>query len=135
MFKNHFKIAFRHLAKHKGFSLINIGGLAVSMAVAFLIVQYLNFEMGHDQFHKNSDEIFRVTYQQHENGELKNTSAGTFYGVGTFVQENFPQVKEVVRFYKWPANTGVLIMAQNKIYNERNYFFAEQSFFKVFPSL
>jgi putative ABC transport system permease protein len=135
MFKNHFKIAFRHLVKHKVFSLINIGGLAMSMAVAFLILQYLNFELSYDQFHKNRDEIFRVTYKQHENGELKNTSAGTFYGVGAFMQEQFPQVKEMVRFYKWPASTGVLLMAQNRIYNERNYFFAEQSFFKVFPSL
>lgn len=135
MLESHFKIAYRHLLKNKFFSLINIAGLAVSIAAAFLILQYLSFETSYDQFHKNKDEIFRVTYQQHENGELKNTSAGTFYGVGNFMKEHFWEVKDVVRFYKWPASTGVLLMAENKIYNERNYFFVESDFFKVFSSL
>ncbi|MEX1241917.1 MAG: ABC transporter permease [Cyclobacteriaceae bacterium] len=135
MLRSHFKLAYRHLLKNKVFSLINIAGLAVSIAAAFLIVQYLTFEMGYDRFHGNKDEIFRVTYQQHENGEVRNTSAGTFYGVGTFMKEYFHEVENVVRFYKWPASTGVLLMTEGKIYNERNYFFSEPDFFRVFSSL
>jgi putative ABC transport system permease protein len=135
MIQSHFKIAYRYLLKNKVFSLIHVSGLAVSMAAAFLILQYLSFELSYDGFHKNNDEIFRVTQERYENGELKDASAGTFYGVGEFIKSNFPEVKDMVRFYKWPANTGVLLMADNKIYNERNYFFAESDFFKVFSSL
>src|SRR5882672_8829621 len=100
MLQDHFKIAWRQLSKNKVFSFINISGLAVGMAAAFLILQYLSFELGYDRFHGNNDEIFRVTYQQQDNGELKNTSAGTFYGVGTFMKDHFPEVKDVTRFYK-----------------------------------
>ena len=135
MLKSHFKIALRHLMRNKIFSLINISGLAVSMAAAFLIFQYLNFEMSYDQFHKNKEELLRVTYRQYENGELTNTSAETFYGVGAYMTAHFPEVKSMVRFYKWPASTGVLLMAENKIYNERSYFFSDPDFFKVFSSL
>lgn len=135
MLQSHLKTACRYLWKNKVFSLINLSGLAISMAAAFLILQYLSFELSYDQFHDNKNEIFRVTYQHHENGELKNTSAGTFYGVGSFMKEHFPEVKAFVRFYKWPANTGVLLMAENKIYNERNYLFGDLDFFNVFSSL
>jgi len=135
MLQSYFKIAYRHLIKYKVFSLINIAGLAIGIASAFLITQYLAFEMGYDQFHENKDELFRVTYEQSKDGGLKNTSAGTFYGVAEFMKENFLEVDKVVRFYKWPANTGLLFMVDNRIFNERNYFLAEGSFFEVFPSL
>jgi putative ABC transport system permease protein len=135
MLKNHLKVAWRHLLKNKFFSLLNISGLAVGLAAAFLILQYLSFEIGYDQFHENKDELFRVTSRQYEHGALKYESAETVYGVGDFLKEHFPEVEGVVRLYKWPASTGVLMMAEDKIYNERNYFFAEPDFFKVFSSL
>ena len=135
MLGTYIKMAYRQLWKNKVFSLLNISGLAVALAAAFLILQYLTYELGHDEFHKNKDEIFRVTYQQHENGVLMNSSAQTFYGVADFMKRHFPEVQEAVRIYKWPASTGVLMMAENRVYNERNYFFAQRDFFKVFSSL
>ncbi len=117
MLKNHFKIAYRHLMKNKIFSILNVCGLAVGFTAAFLILQYLNYEMGYDQFHENKDELFRVTSEKHESGELQNSSAKTLFGVGNFMKQHFPEVQSVVRFYKWPGNTGVLIMtSENKIY-------------------
>ncbi len=135
MLRNHFKIAFRHLLKSKFYSVINITGLAVGITSFFLILQYVTFELSFDRFNKNHDRIFRATYEKGESEELKNSSAGTFFGVGNLLRDNFPEVEAVVRLYKWPANTGVGLMAGEKVFNERNYFFAESSFFKVFPSL
>ena len=135
MLQSYFKFAYRHLMKSKVFSLLNVTGLAVGLASAFLIIQYLDFELGYDQFHRNKNEIFRVSTDQYENGNLINSTAGTFYGAGAFMKENFPEVENVTRFYRWPANTGIVFMAGNTIYNERNYLFAEPDFFKVFPSM
>ena len=53
MFKNYFKTAWRNLMKNKTFSFINIAGLSIGMAACLLILQYVNFELGYDQFNKN----------------------------------------------------------------------------------
>lgn len=135
MFRNHLKLAFRHILRARFHSVLNISGLAIGIATAFLIFQYLNFELGYDTFLENKDAIYRVTTKQYSSGELKNTYATTFYGVGSSLKENFSEVEDVTRFYKWPASTGVLMMAGDKIYNERNYVFADEGFFRVFPSL
>lgn len=133
MLLTNFRVAFRHIAKNKIYSCLNITGLAVATAMAFLMLQYVNFELSFDNFHENEAKIYRIVTKQLRDGH-DISSATTFYGVGTFAKQNFPEVEEVARFYKWPASTGILMMADNKIYNERSYVLADPEFFKVFPS-
>ena len=90
MIQNYFKIAYRHLMKRKVYSIINVMGLAVGMAAFFLIVEFISFEIGYDRFHGNADDLYRVTYLKHENGEVTNTSAGTFFGRGSIFNGPFP---------------------------------------------
>ncbi len=60
MFKNYLKITFRTLAKYRGFSLINVIGLALSMAVCLIIILFIREETSFDDFHQNKDRIYRV---------------------------------------------------------------------------
>lgn len=60
MFKNYLVIAFRNLRKHKGFSAINILGLAISMSVCLLIIALVKDQKSYDTFHSKSDRIYRV---------------------------------------------------------------------------
>ena len=60
MFRNYFKIAFRNLVNNKVYSFINIGGLAVGMAVAMLIGLWIYDELSFDKYHQNYDRIARV---------------------------------------------------------------------------
>ena len=53
MFQSYFKIGWRNLLKNKGYSLINIGGLAMGMAVALLIGFWMLDELSFNQYHKN----------------------------------------------------------------------------------
>jgi len=69
MFKNYLKIAFRNIIRHKGFSFINIAGLAVGLAVCFLILLWVQDELGYDSFHKNYDRIHRILVDVNTNGE------------------------------------------------------------------
>lgn len=135
MLKSYFTIGARQLVRHLSFSVINITGLSVGIAAAFFIFLYLNFEVGFDFFHKNKNEIFRVVTEQRDDVAATKTKAETFYGVASFMRESFPEVNETVRCYKWPASTGILLNVNNRIFNERNYLFAESTFFKVFPSI
>ena len=52
MIKNFFKVAFRNLLRNKGFSFINIFGLAIGMASAILILLWIQNEVSYDQFHE-----------------------------------------------------------------------------------
>ena len=70
MIRNHFKIAWRNLLKNKGYSAINIGGLAVGMAVTMLIGLWIWDELSFNKYHKNYDTIARVMQHQSFNGEM-----------------------------------------------------------------
>lgn len=133
MLRTHFTVALRHIAKNKIYSCLNIAGLAVAIATAFLMFQFINFQLSFDNFHTNREKIYRIVTKQERDGDEK-SSATTFYGVGTFLKQHFSEIEEIARFYKWPASTGILMMADNKIYNERSYVLADPEFFKVFPS-
>ena len=65
MIRSYFKIAWRNLGRSKGYSAINIGGLAVGMAVAMLIGLWVFDELNYDRYHKNYDRIAQV--MQHAN--------------------------------------------------------------------
>jgi putative ABC transport system permease protein len=60
MFRNYFKVAFRNLWKNKGFSAINIIGLATGIAVCLLITLYVIDELNYDKFNAKADRIYRV---------------------------------------------------------------------------
>ncbi|HLG40482.1 MAG TPA: ABC transporter permease, partial [Chitinophagaceae bacterium] len=75
MIKNYFKIAWRNLIKNKGYSAINIGGLAVGMAVAVLIGLWIWDELSFNNYHKNSECIAQVMQHQKFDGEIHSDKA------------------------------------------------------------
>jgi len=97
MLKNYFKIAFRNLWRKRGYSLINITGLAVGMACCFLIFLDVHFELSYDRFHHKADRIYRVV------GELKSSTETLDWYVtpgplARSIKGEFPQVEQVTRF-------------------------------------
>ncbi len=71
MVKTYFKIAWRNLVKNKVYSFINIGGLAVGMAVATLIGLWVNDELSFDKYHPNHDRIAQVMQHADFNGKME----------------------------------------------------------------
>ena len=71
MIRNYFKIAWRNLVKSKGYSAINIGGLAVGMAVAMLIGLWVHDELTFDKYHQNYDRIAQVMQHANFNGNIE----------------------------------------------------------------
>ena len=61
MLKNYLKVAFRNLRRNKGFSFINISGLAIGIACFILIMLYVQYEFSFDKFHKRVDRVYRIT--------------------------------------------------------------------------
>lgn len=70
MIRNYFKIAFRSLVRSKGYSAINVGGLAVGMAVAMLIGLWVHDELTFNQYHQNYNRIVQVMQHANFNGKI-----------------------------------------------------------------
>ena len=60
MFTNYVKIAIRNIGKRKGYSFINISGLAIGMACCILISLYVRHELSYDRFHQDRNRLFRI---------------------------------------------------------------------------
>ena len=102
MFKNYLKVAFRNLWKSRGFSFINITGLAVGMASAMLILLWIGNEVSYDQFHEKKDRIYEAWNRAVFSGELHcwNTTPKV---LAAAMQHDFPEVEHAVRV-NWPRN-------------------------------
>ncbi|MEO7214287.1 FtsX-like permease family protein [Mucilaginibacter sp.] len=96
MIKNNLKIAFRNLFKNKLYSLINIGGLGVGMAVSFMLLLYVYNEFTFDKFYKNDDRIYSVLRNQPSNGEIQ-TSGSISSPVAAAMVKDFPEVEKAAR--------------------------------------
>src|SRR4051794_28113574 len=70
MLRNFFKVAYRNLLRNKGFSAINIIGLAIGMGAAILILLWIQDEVSFDRFHENRNRIYEVWNRVPMNGVL-----------------------------------------------------------------
>jgi ABC-type antimicrobial peptide transport system permease subunit len=96
MIRNYIKIAWRNLVKDKSFSLINILGLAVGMASAILIMLWIQYEMGYDQFHERKDRIYEVWNRVNRDGEISSWNT-TPRILGPTLKKDLPEVEHAVR--------------------------------------
>lgn len=98
MLISYIKIALRNLWKNKAFAFINITGLSLGLACAFLIIFHVKQELSYDKGFHNSDRIFRVTMLG--KGEDARNWAATSYPLAAALKEDFTQVSNMVRFYR-----------------------------------
>ena len=96
MIKNYIKIALRNLTRHKGYSLINIAGLAIGMACCILILLWVQDELSFDRFHENADSIYRVI-QDIKFSDHSTTWAITQGPLGPSLKEDFPEIVNFTR--------------------------------------
>jgi putative ABC transport system permease protein len=127
MFKNYFITSLRSLARSKGFSAINIIGLAVGLATFSLISFYVYHEMSFDRYHKNANRIVRVTENLRTENELL-FQATSSPPMGPNMQEYFPEVESYVRLQNWS-----LLAQRNGIsYYEPDSYIADSTIFRIF---
>jgi ABC-type antimicrobial peptide transport system permease subunit len=102
MLKNFFKTAWRSLLRSKGFSVINISGLAVGMASAILILLWIQNELSYDQFHEKKDRIYEAWNRAEFSGELNcwNTTPKI---LARTLERDLPEVEAAVRV-DWPTS-------------------------------
>ena len=101
MLKNYIKIAWRNLIRNKAFSMINIVGLAIGMAGAILIFEWIQNELSFDQFHANKDTLYKVWNRNTPKGPVYTWDV-TSGAVGPALKQQFPEFKAIART-GWPT--------------------------------
>jgi putative ABC transport system permease protein len=132
MIKNYIKIAWRNLLKNRLFSLINISGLAIGLAVCMTIMMYVAHEMSYDRFHANSANIFIPQASFTMNGTTMNM-ANMSYAAGSIIKQRQPAVKDFIRTmaYFKPVVAFNPERPDTK-FSEKNFLFADENFFNFF---
>jgi putative ABC transport system permease protein len=126
MIRNYIKVAIRNLLRQKGFSFINILGLALGITCTALIGMWVNDELSYDKFHTDYNRIYRITSTL---PEMKVHAAVTSAPLAPAIKNEIPEVEDVVR------TSGLnreLIQVGDIKFEEPGIMFADSNFFRMF---
>lgn len=127
MLKNYLKIAIRNLLKQRGYTFINIFGLAIGMACCILIFLLIRYEWSYDTFHEKKDSIYSLFIQEKRtDGTLKFRRLIPL-GIPKALAKEFPGVSGVVQL----ASGDVTMVHQGQAFREE-IFEADPTFFNIF---
>lgn len=96
MIRNFLKVIYRNLFRHKGFSVINITGLAIGMATTILILLWIQDEVSYDRFHQNKDRIYEIWNRVSIDGEISSWNT-TPTPLAHALEKDLPEVERAVR--------------------------------------
>ncbi len=126
MIRNYIKVAVRNLLRQKGFSFINILGLALGISCTALIGMWVNDELSYDRFHKDHERIYRVTATL---PEMKVHAAVSPVPLGIAAKNEIPEVEDVVRISSYNSD---LVQVGDVKFEEKGILYADSNFFKMF---
>ena len=131
MLSNYLKIIIRNIRLHKGYSFINVLGLAIGIAVAALIMLYVQYEWQFDRFYPNTDRIYRVIQRQQGNAFMgTDYFAVTQEPLGRTMQTEFPEVKSYVTLSDW--ENVVIKIDRSNIFEENILYATAPNLFNLF---
>jgi len=128
MFKNYLKIALRVIKRHKGYSFINITGLATGIACCLLILIWIRHELSYDRFHEKGEQIFKVTIESHMSDGKIEPFSNTQFPLAPALKERYPDIKNSTRIFKAKA----LIRHGSQAFNEDGFCFTDPSLIEMF---
>ncbi|MDB5024712.1 MAG: FtsX-like permease family protein [Mucilaginibacter sp.] len=130
MIKNYLTSAWRNIARHKFISFINIFGLTTGLTCCLLILAYIINELRYDKFNVNADRTYRVTRIFYSGPNVESLHLSSIAPpFGPLLQTAFPDIQKMTRVL--PSGVTVLHY-KDKLFNEKNAFFADENFFDVF---
>jgi len=129
MFRNMLKTGLRNIQRHKGYTAINLTGLAVGLAVCSLIFLWVQDELNYDRFHTKAERIFRVI--EHE--ELSNGAVLSYSQqapeLAPILASEYPEILASVRYRSWGNR---LVRFGDQQFYERRFSFADPEFLSIF---
>jgi putative ABC transport system permease protein len=133
MYKNYFTVFKRGFIKQKGYSFLNVFGLAIGIACFILISLYIRDEYSFDRMHSKADRIYRIHEIFESDGVGERSASQPFPVAEALVNDHESQVLKAVRFFNFQSPTlAVSTIDNKKEFNEPRLFFTDSTFFDVF---
>jgi putative ABC transport system permease protein len=127
MFKNDLKMAFRTIKHSKGYSLINVTGLAVGIASCLLILLYVQHELSYDRFHEKAERICRIGFKANLGTNSFSVADGPA-PLAEALRNDLPEVAQVTRLFRI-RNT--FVRYEDRQFKEKSLFYADPNIFEV----
>lgn len=119
MFRNYLKTTVRLFRRDKGYSFLNVTGLAIGMACFTLLMMWVRDEVGWDRFHVNAPLIHR----------LESNMVSQPAPLGPHLEANYPEIADTVRFFPSPS---AVVRSGDKVFEEDGFVLADPAAFDVF---
>ena len=137
MIKNYIKIAWRNLKRNKAYAFISVVGLALGVTCGILIFTLITYHLSFDNFHKNSDRVYRLYTEWHDDGIGR--SQGVPQPLGKTFRNDFALAEQTARVISFHDNLITITQGnQVKKFNEEDgVAFTEAGYFDIlnFPLL
>jgi putative ABC transport system permease protein len=129
MFGNYFKTAWRNLLKNKYYSIINVAGLSLGLAIGILILLWVENETSYDGFHKKASRIYRLEIEG-GTGTSKQIFTLGVAPIGPLAKKEIPEVEDQVRL---TGNYNFSLYSyKDKFFGDEAAAFADPGFFSMF---
>jgi putative ABC transport system permease protein len=129
MIKNYLTLAFRNLSKRKGYSILNVLGLAIGITCCLLIFQYVSYEKSYDKFQPDSKQVVRLRLDSYQQGKLAWQSATSYPGIGPALKRDYPEVEDFCRLID---NNVVLANSKTNVkFKETKGYYADPAAIKM----
>jgi putative ABC transport system permease protein len=122
------RIAVRNFARHRMYSCINVGGLALGLACTILIFLWVRDEVNFDRFHRNAGSLYRLNWDFKWNGQ-EGVGPGTPPPLAAALARDIPEVAAATRIYPVPRQ---VVRFNDKFFNESGILAADSNFFALF---
>jgi putative ABC transport system permease protein len=129
MFEHYLKTSFRNFWRYRGYTLINLFGLAIGIATCLIIFTYISYELNYDKFNKDYEDVYRLAVKGKFGDDFFNVAV-SMPPLPVAVKRNFPEVRSYSRIEKYEENTFMAV-GDNKFYVDGLYF-VDTSFLDVF---
>ncbi|WP_222930303.1 ABC transporter permease [Larkinella punicea] len=129
MIQNYFKTAWRNLLKNRFYSLINMTGLTVGLAVGMLILLWVQDELSFDRFHTKADRIYRLENRV-GTGSSQQIWRSTVAPIAEMGKKELPEIKDAVRITQ--SNIYSLYKYKGKTFTDEQSAFVDPSLFSIF---
>lgn len=130
MIRNYLKVAFRSLKRNKGYTTINILGLAIGIAFSCMMYIYVSHELSADGFHQKSDRIYRALTIDKRVPDQPRQYGSVPPPLAQAILDDYPEVIDMIRVYQFSGQVVYQIDGEN--FQERNWFSTHSNFFDVF---
>lgn len=129
MFQNYIKITFRSLMRNKGFTIINISGLAIGLAASILILLFIKNELGYDTCYADYERIYRISVKGRMSGDFFDVAV-TPSPMANAIKRSYPETEVATRLQR--SEQQALFSTDDKKFYERGVIYADSSFFVLF---